>query len=266
MRGEEGKGSRNFRAARIAQVWAGEKQLRDDRGKTGNQEPALQRRSKQPPHLPSLPVSIYISIPCCSPISFPFFRNLLLPVSLGDVPTVRPWQWKKCRSSAPGSSSSSKHCGDVSWMVNAGTRCFERGPAGRPRRRWARHPGAMPTLRREALGGAGTVEGTCLALPRSPASPVKRAVLLRSAGRGEALDTCRWVKTSVGFGSVLVRFPPCVDACAGLFVSKVLPIPKIIWPFLVMHVSQQYRGILNKESGGPHWFGFFPKAQACKRQ
>lgn len=71
MRGEEGKGSGNFRTARIAQVWAGEKQLGDDRGKMGNQEPELHLRSKQPPHSSSLPVLIYISILCCSLISFP---------------------------------------------------------------------------------------------------------------------------------------------------------------------------------------------------
>lgn len=37
----------------------------------GDQESELQLRSKQPPHSSSLPVLIYISILCCSPISFP---------------------------------------------------------------------------------------------------------------------------------------------------------------------------------------------------
>jgi len=79
--GEEMKGSRNFRTTWIAQVWVGEKQLRDDRGKMRNQEPALQLRSEQPPHLSCLPVLIYISILCCSLITFPssetFFCLLL---------------------------------------------------------------------------------------------------------------------------------------------------------------------------------------------
>lgn len=57
--------------AQTVQVWAGEKQLRDDTGKMANQEPELQLRSKQPPHSSTLPVLIYISILCCSPISFP---------------------------------------------------------------------------------------------------------------------------------------------------------------------------------------------------
>lgn len=220
----------------------------------GNQEPALQLRSKQPLHLPSLPVSNYISIPCCSLIPFPFFRNLLLPVSLGDVPTVRPWQWKKCRSSAPGSSSSSKHCGYVSWMVNAGTRCFERGPAGRPRHRWARHPGAMPTLRREALGGAGYSGGDLPCCPTVTSITCQTSWTPGHPGHLQMGQNVRRFSCSPGSFSALC-------GCVCWFIRQQgFAHPENYLTFPGHAVSQQYRGILNNESSGPHHCFLFSKS------
>jgi len=118
---EEGKRSRNFCIALIAQVWEWQEKSEKLRA-----SPAVHTKiASALAFPPSFDLHKHPALFPCA-YFFSFFRNLILSVSLGYVPTSKPWWWKKRRSSAPGSSNSLRGRGDVSWMARARRRCFKR--------------------------------------------------------------------------------------------------------------------------------------------
>lgn len=147
-------------------------------------------------------------------------------------------------------------------MANDGTRCFKRGLAGWPAPLPLRH-----TSQCDAHDVLGNAQGRRHSRGDLPCSPTvtsiscQRAVCLQATGTRESLDTCQWVKTSAGFGSVPVNFLLCVDACAGLFISGIFPSRKL-------SDCSQSNSIEIYWTVCPmgHVVSSFLKAQTCKRQ
>lgn len=217
----------------------------------GNQEPELQLRSKQPSHLSSLPVLIYISILCCSPISFPsseIFFCLFL--------------WEMCQLSGLGSRKSAGTellAAPSPWNTVVMWAAWQMLGQGVSRGGWLACPTAtetdIPVWCPWCAGkrsGEKAQQRSCALLPHSHQHHLSMSCL-------SPTQRDRGVPGHLPMGQDLCRFwfsPSSFSALCGCMCWFIhqwhFSYPEIIWPFAV----QQYGGTLNNESSGSCCFVF----------